>query len=226
MPNLLTLSLVSHLDDIEPVKGLPERLPPGEKMIWQGSPHWAAMAIRVFQARKMAIYFVFLFLLRFGEGLALNMPVVDAAQAAAPAITLSIAPVGFLVLLGWLNGWACVYTITNRRVFLRIGVLFTINVNIPFKIIESADVRLFRGGNGDIPLKLSGKERISYTALWPHVRPWRFRRAEPMLRGLPNVQEVADILGKAIQDAEKDQPESADTLKKGDFGAAAGAASQ
>lgn len=226
MPNLLTLSLVSHLDDIEPVKGLPERLPPGEKIIWQGAPHWAAMSIRVFQARKMAIYFAFLFLLRFSEGLALNMPVVEAARAALPAILLSVAPVGFLVLLGWLNSWANVYTITNRRVFLRIGVLFTINVNIPFKIIESADVRLFRGGNGDIPLKLLGKERISYVALWPHVRPWHFKPVQPMLRGLPQVREVADILAKAIQDAEKAEPESADIRKKGEIGAAAGAASQ
>lgn len=227
MPNLLTLSLVSHLDDIEPVKGLPERLPPGEEIIWQGSPNWQAIAIRVFHARKMAIYFAFLFVLRFGEGLALNMPVLEALRSASPAILLSIAPVGFLAGLGWLTSWASVYTITNRRVFLRIGVLFSVNVNVPFKIIESADLRLFRGGNGDIPLKLAGKERISYITLWPHVRPWRFKPAQPMLRGLSNVREVADILAKTIQDAEKAEPESADILKKGDVGAAAaGAASQ
>ncbi len=219
MTNLFTLSLVSHLDDIEPVRGLPQRLPPGEEVLWQGSPDWVALAIRVFHARKMAIYFAFLFAWRFSEAMAADMPVVEAFQAASPAILLSIAPVGFLAGLGWLNSWATVYTITTRRIFMRIGVLFSIHVNIPFKIIESADIRLFRAGNGDIPLKLVGKERISYAALWPHARPWRFNPAHPMLRGLANVREVADILAKAIHDAAEAEGASPDMLtKKQDHG--------
>ena len=41
----------------EPVKGLPELLPTGERMLWQGQPSWRALAIRVFHVRKIAIYF-------------------------------------------------------------------------------------------------------------------------------------------------------------------------
>jgi hypothetical protein len=221
---MLKLSLVSHLDDIEPVRGLPELLPPGEKMIWQGSPDWKAISIRVFQARKMAIYFALLLIWRFAQALMADLPIGEAARAASPVIVLSIAPVGFLVLLGWLTSWATVYTITTRRLVMRIGILFTINVNIPFKIIESADVRVFRRGNGDIYMTLAGKERVSYVALWPHVRPWRFKPVQPMLRGLPNVREAADILAKAIQEAAAEAEKESKSRAQSETASAAGSA--
>jgi hypothetical protein len=42
--------------------------------------------------------------------------------------------------------------------------------------VESADLRLFRDGSGDIPLLLVGETRVGYVTLWPHARPWRTRR--------------------------------------------------
>jgi hypothetical protein len=41
----------------EPVRGLPEKLPAGERILWQGTPSWRALAIRAFHARKVALYF-------------------------------------------------------------------------------------------------------------------------------------------------------------------------
>ena len=41
----------------EPVEGLPERLPDGETMVWQGRPTVAAMAKRVFYIPHLALYF-------------------------------------------------------------------------------------------------------------------------------------------------------------------------
>ena len=32
--------------DTEPVPGLPEQLPEGERLRWQGAPKWAALAVR------------------------------------------------------------------------------------------------------------------------------------------------------------------------------------
>ena len=39
---------------IEPQRGLPELLPADEKLLWQGSPDWRAMAARAFHLRKLA----------------------------------------------------------------------------------------------------------------------------------------------------------------------------
>ena len=47
-------------------------------------------------------------------------------------------------------------------------------------------------------LSLLGRDRLAYLHLWPHVRPWRFSRVQPMLRGLPQVRETGRILGDAL----------------------------
>ena len=41
----------------EPVEGLPDFLPEGETMVWQGRPTVAAMARRVFFIPPLALYF-------------------------------------------------------------------------------------------------------------------------------------------------------------------------
>ena len=41
--------------DAEP--GLPEPLPHGERILWQGAPAWGSIARRVFHLRKVALYF-------------------------------------------------------------------------------------------------------------------------------------------------------------------------
>jgi len=46
-----------HEHEFEPEYGLPERLPDGEKMLWQGAPDFKALAIRVFHLRKLALHF-------------------------------------------------------------------------------------------------------------------------------------------------------------------------
>ena len=43
--------------DFEPERGLPEPLPPGETVLWQGSPDWLLLARRAFHVRKVAVYF-------------------------------------------------------------------------------------------------------------------------------------------------------------------------
>ena len=46
--------------ETEPVRGLPERLPAGETILWQGAPRWGALARRAFHVRKIALYFAIL----------------------------------------------------------------------------------------------------------------------------------------------------------------------
>src|ERR1700753_3000513 len=54
--------------DFEPVPGLPAELPPGEKLLWQGSPTWSATASRVLHIRAVSVYFVVILLVRLVAG--------------------------------------------------------------------------------------------------------------------------------------------------------------
>ncbi len=40
--------------------GLPGQLPPGETILWQGAPHWRALARDAFHVRGVAVYFALL----------------------------------------------------------------------------------------------------------------------------------------------------------------------
>ena len=51
-------------------------------------------------------------------------------------------------------------------------------------------------------LSLAGSDRIAYLHLWPHARPWRLKRTEPMLRALADAPAVAAQLAQALQQAE------------------------
>jgi hypothetical protein len=93
---------------------------------------------------------------------------------------------------------ATVYTITNRRVVIRQGVALESTINLPFKAIESANLRMRADGTGDIALQTVRDQRVSYLWLWPHVRSWHITRPQPTLRNLPDAQQVADTLGRAV----------------------------
>lgn len=182
----------------EPIPGLPEELPEGERILWRGAPDWKALAMHVFHVRAVAVYFGVLMIWTLTAGLsdgaALGSALLD-GLALAPAALLAL---GLLSLLAWLMARSTIYTITTDRVVIRAGVALPKAVNIPFKAIGAAALRLRKSGNGDIPLQLSGSDRIAYLPLWPHVRPWRLHRAEPMLRGVPDAAACAEILAGAL----------------------------
>ena len=79
-------------DDLgfEPIRGLPDRLPPGETLLWQGEPQFRSMALRVFHARKVAIYFALLALYRLVGALHDGAPLLDAARTVAVLAGLGV----------------------------------------------------------------------------------------------------------------------------------------
>jgi hypothetical protein len=186
----------------EPVRGLPERLPHGEHILWQGAPLWWQLAKDVFHIRVVAVYFASLMAwrgaVRFGETGG-DLPA--AVFSLLSLLPVTLAGLGLLALLAWLSSRTTVYTITNRRIVLRIGVALTTAINIPFGVIGAAGFRPSAGGAGDIPLSLPGADRIAYSTLWPHARPWRLRKPEPMLRGIPDARHVATVLSAALAEA-------------------------
>ncbi|NJO35906.1 MAG: PH domain-containing protein [Rhodospirillales bacterium] len=129
--------------EAEPVRGLPELLPAGEQMLWQGSPDWQCLAVRAFHARKVAVYFGAMLVWRIASGLAEGHSIMAAVGAAGRLLPLAVAATVVLVLLAWLTSRAAVYTITSRRVVLRIGIALPMTINIPYRIIEAAQAKLF-----------------------------------------------------------------------------------
>lgn len=184
--------------DYEPVKGLPNFLPAGERMLWQGSPDWKALALRVFHARKIAIYFSILVIWRLASGINDGETVGQALMAILPVLPVAAAGVGLMCLMAWLYAKTTVYTITSDRVVMRFGLAFTLTVNLPLKLVKSADIKIARDGTGDLPLNFDGPHRVSYVYMWPFVRPWRMARPQPMLRGLKNPETVATVLTSAL----------------------------
>jgi len=185
---------------VEPIRGLPEKPPADEKILWQGAPSWWEIAKLVFHIRAAALYFLLLMVWRvathFRDG-----DTGGGIIAASALLPIALVGLGLLALLAWLCARTSVYTITSKRVVLRIGMALPMAINIPFKAIGAAGLRASRNGSGDIFLLPSGADRMGYATLWPHVRPWHLRNPEPTLRGVPKVRQVAELLAGALADA-------------------------
>ncbi len=185
--------------EYEPIPGLPEELPPGESIVWQGKPDWRALAVRAFHVRKVFCYFALLlawFLAtQWGEGIS-NAGMMTGAVW---TLLLGTAAMVILGLLAWANARSTVYTLTNERLVLRFGVALPMMINLPLEKLEAANLVTYgNAGLGDIALTLEEGQRISYAAIWPHARPWHISRVQPMLRGLPDAASVAAQLAEQV----------------------------
>ncbi len=177
--------------------GLPGPLPGEEKLLWQGAPDWRGVARRVLHGRMLALYF----------GLLVAVCLARAAAEETAAMWLSVCALVILgsIALGLLAGFAVlisrttVYTITDRRVVLRIGVALAASFNLPFTQIEQASVKLLPDGSGEIAMLMSGRTRIGWLQLWPHARPWRTQRVQPMMRCVPDAARVAELLSRQLR---------------------------
>jgi len=184
--------------EFEPVRGLPEPLPLGESILWQGGPRWTVLARQAFHATPIAIYFGVLLAWRALHAAQSGETFSQAAVPMALLALLAAVALGLLLILAWFASSTAVYTVTNRRVVMRIGIVLTVSYNLPFRAIEAAGLRVNRDGTGDINLLLTPENKIAWLNLWPHVRPWRVKRPEPVLRALPEAARVAAILSQAV----------------------------
>lgn len=185
--------------DDEPIPGLPERLPAGERILWQGAPAWRPLAERVFHLRLLAVYAVGIVAVRVVFGIADGVePTALALSAAATALVLAVG-IGLFAVLAWMMARTTLYTITNRRLVIRFGMALPMTINIPFRIVEAAALKPGPRGTGDVALALGGRDKIAYLHLWPHVRPWHLVRPEPMLRAVPEAALVARLLADALR---------------------------
>ena len=191
----------AHEHEFEPQRGLPEALPAGERLLWQGSPDWRALARRAFHLRKLSIYFAVMVLLRAGFVYSDTGSLLEALRATPGPLALAALALGLVGLVAWLSARSSVYTITDKRVVMRIGIVLTLTFNIPLRRIATAGLHLDANGTGDLPLALLPPDHIAYLHLWPHARPWHLARPQPMLRSVPEAARVAQLLSQAWTEA-------------------------
>lgn len=186
--------------EYEPIAGLPGDLPEGEHVLWQASPSWESLAKRVFQVFTASLYFVVLIaghaIYRIMDGAPVSVLTGTLAWQGGLAITV----IGILAFMAKLYAESTIYTITNRRLVIRSGVALPMIVNLPLTKVESAGLRRLRDGTGDITfLPLEGT-KVYWLMLWPHVRPFNFRRVQPLLRGIQDPDSVARLLVNVIEE--------------------------
>lgn len=186
-----------HEHEFEAVRGLPEPLPAGERILWQGAPDWRALARHGFHVRKLAVYFGAILAARFAFQLSNGANVPDALLATMWLLPLAAMAVGMATLMAWLSSRTTVYTLTDQRVVMRVGIVLSLTFNLPFKHMSAAALHALSHGTGDIALALDDSTQIAYIHLWPHARPWQVRHTQPMLRAVPDAAAVAQMLTQA-----------------------------
>ncbi|MEQ1718171.1 MAG: photosynthetic complex putative assembly protein PuhB [Hyphomicrobium sp.] len=184
--------------DSEPVPGLPQRLPDGETLIWQGSPDWNGVAWRVLHVNTIAVYFLLLAAAPVAVALWQGANVSDSMAPAARVVAAGALALAILAGLAKLIARTTIYSITNKRVVMRYGVALPITVNIPFNEISAVNVKDYADATADIALSTSGPLRLAYLNLWPHARGWRFEQAEPTLRSVPDGGRIAALLATTM----------------------------
>lgn len=185
--------------DFEPQPGLPKPLPPGEDLLWQGSPDPAALAREAFKANWVLGYLLILAVWRASVA----FPTGGFGQSVAvfiPYLVLALAAYALIRLLARASAKAAIYSITSNRVILRIGAALQVTWTVPFTKIANASLATRpMTGTGTIALDLVPGQQISYLALWPHLRPGFARKVQPAFRCIPDAARVARILSDAAQ---------------------------
>jgi hypothetical protein len=173
-------------------------LPPGEKLLWQGSPDWKALAIRGYHVRKVGLYFLALIAWRIGIGISNGQTLASIGESCAVLTALGATAMSVLALLAYGTSRAAVYSITSSRVLLRHGIAVPLTLNVPFTAVDSAALKMSADGTGDISFSVARDQRVGYMITWPHLRPGHFTRPCPGFRALTDAAHAAGILSAAL----------------------------
>lgn len=179
--------------EFEAQPGLPEPLPQNERILWQGKPDLKSFALHAAHLQWFALYFSAMVVLK---AIAISRSAggwVEEWPGFAWALGLSLCALVMLALLTYWSVNATMYTLTNRRLVMRIGIVLTITFNLPLKRLAQAGVHIYPDGSADIPIKLNADDKIPFLHLWPHARAWKLAHPEPMLRCVPDGAKVAKL---------------------------------
>lgn len=182
--------------EVEPIPGLPAMLPPGETILWQGSPDRRSLARTAFHTRLVGGYFALLAAWAFVSSLSDGITAASDLTGFAMTIIAGIAAVGLLHLLAWGSARTTIYTLTNRRIVLRIGMALPKCINLPLIMVGAIDLAAHSDGTGDVAMAVTGRQRLGYIALWPHARAWKVGNPQPTFRALPDAAGVAALVAR------------------------------
>jgi hypothetical protein len=143
------------------------------------------------------VYFALLLALRAANTMSDGGTFIDGLGSIALLSLLAMMGLVALTALAWATARTAVYTLTDTRLVMRIGVALTLTFNLPLRTMRSAALRKQVGDCADIVIELAGDDRIAWFHLWPHVRPWKLTQPQPMLRAVPDAERVAGLLAQA-----------------------------
>lgn len=189
-----------HHDDFkfEPVRGLPEALPEGEHILWQGAPDPKCLAKDAWKMNWIMGYFVVLAIWRVVVS-SDTVPLTTAMGHGIPLLLAGAVACAIVYAMAYVQARATVYTLTNKRVAMRIGAALTMTLNLPYVCIGNANAQICKSGHGTIAFELIGDTRFSHIMTWPHVRPWFLRQTQPAFRCIPDAARVAQIFASAAE---------------------------
>jgi hypothetical protein len=190
---------MSHDDfAFEPMRGIPAALPQGETLLWQGSPLWTSHLVHSYHLRKIGIYFAVLLVWRVLAGLSESQATDTIVRGCLLIGGMGVFVAVVLSAVAYYSARTTVYTVTSERFMIRHGIALPITMNVPFSLVVGADLRVYRGGTGDICLRLRDDQRVGYLVTWPHVRPGRITRPQPSFRSLRDPEAAAEVLARAV----------------------------
>ena len=177
------------------------RLMCGERVIWEGRPDWRAVARDVLHVRFVAGYFGLMLIWEFATDRAAGWGPFDTVWRGTGLFVAGSVVLALCAVFACAIAQTTRYTLTTERCILDYGVALTASLSVPLHRMASVGVDARHDGRGDILLTPKPGTRLRYLKLWPHARPWRWGRAEPMLRGVPDVMAVAAAISQAARDA-------------------------
>ncbi len=179
------------------IRGVPHALPDGEHLLWEGAPSAPLVAKHVFHRAWVIAYFAVM----TGWWVVSTMGTVTTNEFLVQLgvrVGLALIVLGVVEFMARAVARTTVYAITSKRVVLKIGVVLPMTINLPLRLLQDAGIARFRDGSGQIALTLLPGDRLAYIALWPHCKVFKLNQPSPVLRGLPNPDEVGALLRDAI----------------------------
>ena len=186
-----------HEHEFEAALGLPEKLPRNEYVIWQGQPDWKQLAVDAFHVRKILVYFTVMVALQLVHLVDSDASVLDIVKQVGTSIFLAAVALGLLIWSAYLSSQATIYTLTNRRIVMRIGIVLSLTFNLPLKKIVSCDFMAFKNQTGNIAIGIASDSPIGWLNLWPHVRAWRINAPQPTLRCVAQAERIGHLIMQA-----------------------------
>ncbi len=175
-------------------------LRPGEVLVWQGQPCWRGLAASAFHVRGVTLWVCALVFVNTVAARRAHLPPWQAVHDITPLLLLGGLVVAGVAAAAWASARTTLYTVTNQRVLMQYGVALTATLALPMRLIGA--VAVSDGCPGDVAIRLKPGQAVGFAKLWPHARPWRMRRPEPMLRALADAGRAGALLSRTVAEAQ------------------------